>query len=1341
MRLIACHVDNFGGLQNYDYEFEDGLNIVLHDNGWGKTTLATFLKVMIYGFTSKNSKDITENERKRYLPWQGGTFGGYLDFEANGKRYRVHRSFGAQPRLDKTRIVDLDTTTTAKIDPDSLGEDLFHLDASAFQRSVFINQNGLTMDGAASSIHTRLNALVSQANDLAVYDDAIKKLTEQTKVYEKTGQRGLLGDIVRAIAEKERMRDRLEEDILAQDSARERIVQIDALIGAIDKEIAEKKETIERLSGDAKKAEASQQLLEDINKQIAELQEKIDAVKAVLGDEIPSAEEVEKVREQNKTILSLTQQLKEIDESLEKQNSDYDAISSKYENDLPEDALLDEIQSIFGELQGILSTEEEATNEEVPEGYDALKAAVNENQDYLITLQQTIDSEDEIQKLLRLQTEEEAAAKHADESWAEKTTQFKELSDEIDGLKPIVDEQKKYDRESVKPCIEALEDIQKKQQLIDVRSGEIESGKLTAEEESLVQRFGDRTPDVSEGEDVLRRFRNIARKSYEIDGFKARLDGENSKADGIRASLAQYAGISEADSQPVPEPGKNSSKAMLGAGIGVGIAGIVAGILFVPLFALAVVGIVLAVLGINGNKTYNEKVRKYQEYQANAQRNAENLQKKKELERQLQEVQKSIDDLNRQIAEAQNSTSEDNRVVNDWATIWIPGIEISEQAISSVIDDARKSKQIIDKKKALDEKIAFVEGAKKEVEAKRNSVDQSYPEVVDKSVAEALEYLRNAESEYKTKREQLDKAIAKKEKFLSDLGLAEEDMQQSSAPKKSADEVDSAKTQIEKLLNDGNEVLSVIELTMSGENFTDILGKAEKWLIAYKQYSEKIQEKGDRQSKRNQQTDELKRKLEEKLAALCGQYSELEIPERLAKVREEVASANSIQNKLKDLYSRKDKLTPEMERATDAVDAFVTRFVSDPEDMTSEIEKISENAAAYRDYDKQKISLEKQKEPILEDIKKATGGPTGGSEEERIARSQLRELEEKRDSFRDEYTQKSDFIRQADQALEKYPDIVIEIRKLYDEKQKAQNALDTLKRTILMVTKAKENLANRYLSKVEDLFNSYMQIWLNNDAVRGILDIDFNVEIEEDGAAHVAQGYSTGYCDLIDFCMRLALVDTLFDNEQPFLILDDPFVNLDTDRLDKALDLLNAMSASKQIVYFVCHPIRAVEKEGDSDTRQKFVELAEATRQTIAERKTTVATKKPIVKKLPRELYKIKPSAFKPAIQPAKPDYTITNSIFSMKFVVDENFGGDAAYELFFIDAIGHVLNERQTVEIKGGKMSTDRVQFSLNTRDDSGDQYELMIRESGSQDDYEVLQRIPFQVKLAFAGTFSFDF
>ena len=90
--------------------------------------------------------------------------------------------------------------------------------------------------------------------------------------------------------------------------------------------------------------------------------------------------------------------------------------------------------------------------------------------------------------------------------------------------------------------------------------------------------------------------------------------------------------------------------------------------------------------------------------------------------------------------------------------------------------------------------------------------------------------------------------------------------------------------------------------------------------------------------------------------------------------------------------------------------------------------------------------------------------------------------------------------------------------------------------------------------------------------------------------------------------------------------------------------------------------------------------------------------------------------------------------------LINPDVPNDTSYELFFIDAIGHVLGDRQLVEVRNGKLSSEKIQFCLNTRDDSGDQYELMIRES-NQDDYEILDRIPFRAKLAFTGTHSFDF
>lgn len=36
MKLLECHVDNFGRLSNFDYQFSDGLTVIQEPNGFGK---------------------------------------------------------------------------------------------------------------------------------------------------------------------------------------------------------------------------------------------------------------------------------------------------------------------------------------------------------------------------------------------------------------------------------------------------------------------------------------------------------------------------------------------------------------------------------------------------------------------------------------------------------------------------------------------------------------------------------------------------------------------------------------------------------------------------------------------------------------------------------------------------------------------------------------------------------------------------------------------------------------------------------------------------------------------------------------------------------------------------------------------------------------------------------------------------------------------------------------------------------------------------------------------------------------------------------------------------------
>ena len=65
MRLISCHIENFGKLSDMTVDFSEDMHIIMEENGFGKTTLAAFIRVMFYGFTGDGKKNIAENERRR----------------------------------------------------------------------------------------------------------------------------------------------------------------------------------------------------------------------------------------------------------------------------------------------------------------------------------------------------------------------------------------------------------------------------------------------------------------------------------------------------------------------------------------------------------------------------------------------------------------------------------------------------------------------------------------------------------------------------------------------------------------------------------------------------------------------------------------------------------------------------------------------------------------------------------------------------------------------------------------------------------------------------------------------------------------------------------------------------------------------------------------------------------------------------------------------------------------------------------------------------------------------------------------------------------------------------
>ena len=177
MKLLKLHIENFGKLSNQDIDFVDGINQIYKENGWGKSTLTFFIKAMFYGMSAKTRGEDYKSERTRFLPWQGGIYGGYIIYQIDGKEYKVTRTFAKTPEGDTFELLDKSTNLIEKNEMKPLGEHIFGVGVETFTMTVFFSQ----LDFKSSlndSISSSLVGLDKYQNDLDKVDKAIKILKE-----------------------------------------------------------------------------------------------------------------------------------------------------------------------------------------------------------------------------------------------------------------------------------------------------------------------------------------------------------------------------------------------------------------------------------------------------------------------------------------------------------------------------------------------------------------------------------------------------------------------------------------------------------------------------------------------------------------------------------------------------------------------------------------------------------------------------------------------------------------------------------------------------------------------------------------------------------------------------------------------------------------------------------------------------------------------------------------------------------------------------------------------------------------------------------------------------------
>ena len=327
MKLISCHIENFGKLHDYSLTFSNSQHIICEENGWGKSTFAAFLRAMFYGLEGKRKQSIEDNEYKRYTPWQGGVFGGQLTFEVSGKEYTVTRTFGDNEGFElrdaKTNLISFDYSA-------NLGEELFKVDRESFMRTVFIGQSDCRVK-VTDDINAKIGNLTDNTNDLDNYETADATLTKILNSLTPRRSTGSLARRVETIA-------RLEREVTMGSSISDSMKQVQEKLRQESESYENLKEQMRRAGEEQKQASAWQTTLakkgewERLQATYQNRKEQLDVAKTMFPKEPPRLMDVDDMIEQARQLQDMRLTLRR-EQMSEEETSRLSALEKQFANE------------------------------------------------------------------------------------------------------------------------------------------------------------------------------------------------------------------------------------------------------------------------------------------------------------------------------------------------------------------------------------------------------------------------------------------------------------------------------------------------------------------------------------------------------------------------------------------------------------------------------------------------------------------------------------------------------------------------------------------------------------------------------------------------------------------------------------------------------------------------------------------------------------------------------------------------------------------------------------------------------------------------------------------------
>lgn len=167
---------NFGKLNNQTLDLSPGLNIVSGKNESGKSTWSAFIRTMFFGISTKEkAKQGFIPDKEKYLPWNGSAMYGKMELCRGEDEITIERT----PSRSGA-VFTKEEAITAKGEPAPTGEALLGIAKGVYERTAFIGQSAISIDGDKDT-EKRILSIASSGDESISAGEVINRLEKKRR--------------------------------------------------------------------------------------------------------------------------------------------------------------------------------------------------------------------------------------------------------------------------------------------------------------------------------------------------------------------------------------------------------------------------------------------------------------------------------------------------------------------------------------------------------------------------------------------------------------------------------------------------------------------------------------------------------------------------------------------------------------------------------------------------------------------------------------------------------------------------------------------------------------------------------------------------------------------------------------------------------------------------------------------------------------------------------------------------------------------------------------------------------------------------------------------------------